>query len=574
MKKITKISIALFTTLAPISTVLVACKNTTDEKKKETPGYQAGFLKQESSKNQMILSVLNTYLETFYANDLKNTTIDTAIENKDNKLYKDLYDIFKYYATTKLNLDAQIFWNLKYELIKIGIDTKNYNPAPSKLPTEEEFIFLMKNSKFLSLNLRLELQKLLISKLYLLKSRDEFKKLSNNEHGIDKYQLSLEEEMKKESTSQLKKDIYNSLDLTSDNLYLMKYLIENPLVQKWSFIDDRDMNLRIGQANVSTFEDFNNLASYNPSKKVQYDYNPVAKNPEFLLNTGSSEAVDLKTLRAYSGLLSNTENSGDLDNSLYAIRKAQSPIFGFVDPKTKKVYDQDYFKFAKILAKEKNIPKIKATVELKTKEGKEENLKVFSAKDIEFDGLKRDNSNEKLFTKSLTLDSDSKVYTLQFEINGLLTFSGQFLRVPIKLSVKELGKRHYYEFNSDLEYKNNKFEDQTKENAYNLDKYPTFVDMIKNNKIDAAYSIKIAPMYLSKSTKNSKGEQIDKKLLTFEQTPWLDKEQQNILTNNIIVSKGNSLFREANKYILDNLGFKLKDLNPIVLELFKVEGLI
>ncbi|CRH45506.1 Uncharacterised protein [Mycoplasmopsis arginini] len=90
----------------------------------------------------------------------------------------------------------------------------------------------MEHSKFLSLNYRLELEKLLVSKIYLLKSRQEFKTLANNENGLDKYQVSLAEDMKKDSTTKLKKDIYASLDFSADNLYLIKYLVENPLIQK------------------------------------------------------------------------------------------------------------------------------------------------------------------------------------------------------------------------------------------------------------------------------------------------------------------------------------------------------
>ncbi|SYV89623.1 Uncharacterised protein, partial [Metamycoplasma alkalescens] len=79
----------------------------------------------------------------------------------------------------------------------------------------------------------MELEKLLISKLYLLKSREEFKKLSNNDKGQDKYQVSLDAEIKKEEKNSTKKDLYNALDLSSSNLYLIKYLVENPIIQKW-----------------------------------------------------------------------------------------------------------------------------------------------------------------------------------------------------------------------------------------------------------------------------------------------------------------------------------------------------
>ncbi|MGX9389201.1 HinT-interacting membrane complex lipoprotein P60 [Mycoplasma sp. 327] len=576
MKKLSKVLLSLSPLIFSGVPLLVSCANNKSQNNAETPGYQSGFLKQQTSKNQMILSVVDTYLEKFYVNDLKNINqkdkIAYAIENKNNQLHKDLYDLFKYYASVSLNTDAQKFWNLKHDFIRLNIDTKDYNPAPENIPSEDEFIFLMKNSKFLQENLRLELEKMLVSKIYLLKSRDEFKKLSVNQNGLDKYQVSLEEEIKKDSTTLLKKDIYDALDFSSNNLYLIKYLLENPLIQRWSFTDTKDMNLRIGKANISTFNDFNDLASYNPKKTQQYDYNPVAKYPEYILKTGASEGFELKTLRAFNGIVANSETTGDLSNSFYTAKKFTSPVFGFVDPKTKKVLDQDYFKLAKILAQEKKLPKIKATASLKSKQDKEENLKVFNAKDIEFEGLTRQNDNEKVFTKEITLED--KKYTLMFELKDSITFSGQILRAPMRLSIKELGSRHYYDFSAELEYKDKKFIDQTNANDYNLDKYPTFIDVINDKKIDASYVIKLAPLYLSKKVKNLKNEIVDKKIFTFENTPWNDATQQSIIANYIVVSKGNTLFREANKYIIDNLGFKLTELNPIVLELFKVEGLI
>ncbi|AZZ65630.1 hypothetical protein DMC14_002445 [Metamycoplasma phocicerebrale] len=569
---------ALPLSVLPVAPLVVACNNSSSKSKKETPGYQIGFLKEITSKNQIILSVINTYLEVFYDNEVKSVSKDNKdkllylIEKKDSQFHKDLYNLFKFYANAKLDSDPQFFWNLRQNFIKLNIDVSSYEPAAANLPTEDNFIFLMKNSKFLANNIRLEIEKLLISKIYLLKFRDEFKKLSVNDKGLDKWQVSLEKEMKKDSTSSLKKDTYDSLDFSASNLYLIKYLIESPLIEKWSFTDDQDMNLRIGKANVSNFNDFNTLASYNSSGKPKYDYNTVAKHPEYLLNTGESEGFDIKLLKAYKGILSNVETSGDLSNSLYAMRRQKSPVFGFIDPKTKRVYDQDHFKLSKILKQEDKLPALKASAQLKQKQGQEDKLKSITAKDIEFDGLNRDPKDEKLFTKTITVDS--KQYTLEFKVRDTITFSGEILRVPMTLSVKELGARHFYDFNSELEYKSKAFIDQTEGKNYNLDKYPTFIDMIKDNKIDASYVVKIAPSYIKKTIKNLKGENEDKKVFTLEQTPWNSNEQQDILANTIVLNKGNTLFREVNKYILDHLGFKLENLNKTVLELFKTEGLL
>lgn len=583
MKKKSIILTTMLSSLLPITSVIsISCNNPNSDSKTENSGFQINFLKEPASKNQIIQQLLDVYLNIFYENDLKDISgnnndekILKAIGDTNSNLHKDLYDVFKQYAAKKLEENPQIFWNLKFDFIRLDIDATNFNPSPKEIPKPEDFIFIMKNSKPLQLNWRLEIEKLLISKLYLLKSREEFKKLSNNDKGQDKYQVSLDAEMKKDETSSTKKDIYNALDLSSSNLYLIKHLVENPIIQKWSFTDNQDMNLRNGQANVSKFEDFNNLASYTSSDKVQYNYNPVAKHPEFIIATGSSENAKLDELRAFKGIEQNTNTSGNLANTLDAIKNTKSPIFGFVNPNTNQVWDQDYFKFANILESQKELPKIKPTNQLNGKIGKEEELKNSDAKDIEFDSLERDSKNEKLFTKEISINGNGK-YTLLYEINGDLVFSGENLRVPMRLSVKGLGKRHFYDFNAILNYDGTKFEADTKANKINLDKFPKQINMIKNGTIDAAYVVKIAPMYILKEVDDEKepGKKVNKGFLTFDQTPWNDEKEQSKIANHIIVSKGNELFREANKYILDNLGFKLVDLHPIVLDIFKAEGIL
>ncbi|ENY69168.1 Hypothetical protein, predicted lipoprotein [Metamycoplasma auris 15026] len=589
MKKHLITKLVLATSILPTFGLIAAScqKENTSSIKNETPGYQDSFLKEPVSRNQVVLELLDFYLNTFYKNDLSKVAAKTneervlkAIDDKKSKLHKDLYDVFKPYAAKKLEENPQVFWNLKHEFIKLGITTDSFNPTPDTIPTDEQFILILKNSKALSLNWRLEVQKLLISKLYLLKSREEFRSRSVNSKGLDKYQVSLESEMKKDSTAKSKKEIYEALDLSAKNLYLVKWLVENPIVEKWAFTDDQDMNLRVGTANVSNFKDFNDLASYTSDNKVKYNYNPVAKNKEFIIATGTSEAMNgsskLEELRAYSGIQQNTATSGDLNNTFDALKKTKSPIFGFLNPNTNQVLDQDYFKFVSILEKEDKLPKIKASAQLTAKASKLKKDDKLSAEDIEFEKLTRDNSNKNKFTKDLDMNGGTpNKYKLIYEIMGDITYDGiKNISVPMRLSVESLGKRHYYDFTSILEKKESKFESDNKDLKFNLDKYPKTVNMIKDNKIDAAYVIKIAPLFVSNKQKDKDGKEIEKGKLTLDKTPWEKPEEQSKIANHIVVSKGNELFREVNKYIQDNLGIKLKDFDPVILDIFKQEGLI
>ncbi|SYV89625.1 Uncharacterised protein, partial [Metamycoplasma alkalescens] len=92
----------------------------------------------------------------------------------------------------------------------------------------------------------------------------------------------------------------------------------------------------------------------------------------------------------------------------------------------------------------------------------------------------------------------------------------------MRLSVEGLGKRHFYDFNAILNYDGTKFVVDERGNNINLDKFPKQINMIKNGTIDAAYVVKIAPMYILKEVDDEKepGKKVNKGFLTFDQTPW------------------------------------------------------
>ncbi|AXE60518.1 hypothetical protein DA803_00175 [[Mycoplasma] phocae] len=565
----------------PILAVAASCTNSTDNG--ANAGYQSRILKETITKNKILTKIADTYLESFYENEL--TLANTAEAKKDPILFlmtdattstlnAKTRELFKYYAAIKLKEDPQFFWNLKSQFINANVDTNNFDPTPYVIPNDQQLNFILKNSEVITNSIRLELQKMLLVQVYFLKDRAEYKKLANNENGLDKYQLSLKAEIDKKDTPTSRKDLYNSFNFADDNLYLVKYLVDNPMIESWSFTDDRDMNLRLGQANISTFDDFNNLAKYQPSGVEQYEFNPTASANDHLIMTGSSEGFDLKNLRAYKGFIKNATNAGDLSTSLTSLQNELSSIFGFVDPKNNVVYSQDSFKFSKILAQEKNNPKIQATNALNEK-AKTDKLTSFDSGDFTFEGLTQDSTNKSLFTKQINVDN--KNYTLVFEQRGTITFDGQSLTVPMHLSVRELPNRHFYEFKSKLEYNaaTKTFSGMQQLPEFNLDKYPTSVDVVKDNKIEAQYVVKVAPLYTNKKFKDAEQKDVDRKVFSFDLTPWANVSEQTIIANNIIAANTASLFREAVKYFKE-LGFRfdLKNINQDVLDTLKIEGLI
>ncbi|AZG68665.1 HinT-interacting membrane complex lipoprotein P60 [Mycoplasma struthionis] len=573
--------LGLLTSLVPLAVLPIAASCSTKKENKTTSaGFQESVLKQNLTKNNILTRVSNQFLETFYGNEVATLTEDekasdpikVLINKPSSQLFNDIKKVFKFYADQKLKENPQFFWSLRSNYINANVDTTDFNPTPFAIPTDDQLKFMLNNSEFIETDIRLDLQKRLLVYNYLLKNRDEYRNLANDSSGRDLYQLSLKDEMNKKETADSVKDLYNALNFQDNSLYLIKYLIDNPKLEEWSFTDDRDMNLRWGQANVSSFAEFNALASYNPSATPQYDFNPPIKNPDLLIATGSSEGQDvLKTLLAYKGLTANT-SSGELSGTLANVKADLSSVFGFVDPRTNRVYSQDSFKFAKILAQVGKPPKAKKDGSFDSKLS-EKKLDTLAAEDIQFEGLNRDSINKNLFTKQITVDQTT--YTLQYKINALITFDGQAVTIPVRLSVKELGARNYYDYSAKLKYteSSNSVSEVDLPN-FNLDKYPQTVDMIKDNKIQAKYVIKISPLYRTETVKEG-DQDVSKEVLTFNGTPWESATQQENIALTIATNDADNLYREAVKYF-KFLGFKFDEqkMNRNVTDILKIEGLI
>lgn len=582
MTKKIRLLTAIAMPLAVLPLIASSCKKEKEDSQQNS-GYQKRVLKDSLTKNRVLTWLTDIYISEFYKSEIESYAknfkdkdkIEYIVSNFSNSaLTKDLYELFKYYATNRVASDPQFFWNLKSLFINAKIDTTNYNPAAFSIPSEQEFKFIFKHSNQIAANIRLELQKMLLAKLYLLKNRPELKKIANDSNGLDKAQVALHNKMSKKDAPINEKELYEALNFADDSLYLMKYLVENPIIENWEFNDKRDMNLRWPKSYINSIEGFNKLASYNPSTKPEYGHNEAAKNPEQLINSGSMEGDVLKSLLAYKGIVKNSNTSGDLGGNLDSIKKDLSSVYGFVDPYSKKVYSQESFLLAKILAQEINHPKAKATETLQSKASKGE-LKSFDYKDYEFDGLTKDSKDNYQYTKTITLGS--KQYTLRFSQKGSISFDGNFLTIPMNLTVDGLGKRNFYEFNAKLEYNKNtkKFESIKQDVAYNLKQNPQKINVTKDNSITAQYVVKISPLYLTKKVKDYNGKEVTKQVLTFDETPWATKEKQEIIANNIVTANFESLYKTAVKYI-NELGFKLNvsETNKSVYDILKVEGLV
>ncbi|WP_412031749.1 HinT-interacting membrane complex lipoprotein P60 [Metamycoplasma buccale] len=570
MSKLKLLTASLMTTaLAPTALIAAACNKTTSDK----AGLQKQILKKTITKNQIITSITNLYLQEFYKNDLQKLTkaeleskdvILKALNNKTTDLYKEIYELFKIYAYQQLDKNPQFFSNLKQDFIDANIDTTNFSPSPFQMPTEEQFNFMINKGEYISTNIRTELQKMLVTRNYLLKDRAELRALANDKDGDDKVKKTVK--IDKDKTPTLEKEIHESLNFKDNNLHLLEYLVRNPISQTWGFTDNRDLQVRREKGKVSTFDEFNALAKYNPDNKPLYETNQKAKHPEMVLNTGDSEGYDIKNLNAYKGFEKAKSGTADLDYTLAAIKNQKSSIFGFVDPNTSKVYSMDSFKFASILEQEKETSKVNFTSQAKTDldNGKKTNI---TAEDLELEGTTKTKEGDKyVFTKTVTVNS--KTYTLEYRVDSINydLKKSKDVQAKFTLTVKELEKRNVFEFTASLK----NFEKETKGTEFNLFKYPKSVDMLKTDgkSFDAKYITKIVPSW-------TKNETTKKMELSFRDTPWNTDEKIKKIANNLLLLDLSALFKSAVKYYKE-LGFQIDEtnINEEIKSMLKQEGIL
>ncbi|SFW06148.1 Uncharacterised protein [Chlamydia abortus] len=135
-----------------------------------------------------------------------------------------------------------------------------------------------------------------------------------------------------------------------------------------------------------------------------------------LVNSGDQN-VNLEQLRGYKGVISATSGSGELDTTIGGLKYIKTPIFGFVDPNSNKVYSENTFEFNKLVNAVKDRPKPEVEDAAKTKiiSGDQKNI---NDKDIKIDGTTKKEADGKVtFEKTFTLGS--KNYTLIYRIKSL-----------------------------------------------------------------------------------------------------------------------------------------------------------
>ena len=174
------------------------CKNSSkvEGNADNNAAYQETVIKKKLSLNKILIDVTSTVLyETYFEGNIdllpeaqrKNPdeAILKTILNKSTQLSKDFFELFKLFINKKLDSDKQYFSNLRNTFAKANLDVTSFDPAVFNIPNDSEQEFIIKNSNWLEENIRLEIQKQLIIKGYLLKNTESLKKITKNKDGLD-----------------------------------------------------------------------------------------------------------------------------------------------------------------------------------------------------------------------------------------------------------------------------------------------------------------------------------------------------------------------------------------------------
>ena len=161
------------------------CKNSSkvEGNADNNAAYQETVIKKKLSLNKILIDVTSAVLyETYFEGNIDllpeaqrkspDEAILKTILNKSTQLSKDFFELFKLFINKKLDSDKQYFSNLRNTFAKANLDVTSFDPAVFNIPNDSEQEFIIKNSNWLEENIRLEIQKQLIIKGYLLKNTE------------------------------------------------------------------------------------------------------------------------------------------------------------------------------------------------------------------------------------------------------------------------------------------------------------------------------------------------------------------------------------------------------------------
>ncbi|QJG66963.1 HinT-interacting membrane complex lipoprotein P60 [Mycoplasma phocoenae] len=561
-KKIFYYSLASLSALAPLVAAPVVSCTKTDPLDKNIRGKQNTILKSQATKNNILEQVSNGWIMSLYSSELKN--IDSKVkdklaklfENKNSAYYKDFKTFFDIYTERSLKNNPQHFKILKQELLTNGVNVLEFNPVMNQKMTDDDMEFLYKNSSKLSNGVRTQIHKMMTVYNYLTKSRNEAMNFTINQ--ATKNDISLEK-IDTKDYSEYDKERFELLDLASADVFLVKYLLDNKLVESWSFKRKENAQLWQNHAEINSIEQYNELIKNN---EIKYT---TAKNESLKIGLKNNELDDL---RGYNGIVKFTGTAADkLSYSNYWIKNNKHLVHGFIDPNSSNIYSMNNLHFNQIV-----IDSIQTKPEFKLKDSSKDKKDGFTKEDFEVTGWDYD-STKKEFTKKYS----EKTFKLIIDRVEKINFENKNkeletnITLTIKLSAPELGEDSTFVYTDELFDKK-----ATTQTEFEQEKFPSTVNLFvkSSNELKGEYLIKIVPV-TKKITVKENNKDVSKNKATLENTLWGETKNKDLLVKNIINNDLDNLYKQASKYY-SKLGFGIQkdSIDKTIIDFLKVENLI
>ncbi|QJR44376.1 HinT-interacting membrane complex lipoprotein P60 [Mycoplasma miroungirhinis] len=548
MKKSLFLSLLTVSTIAPSVAIAAISCATSDPLALNERGKQESVLTSPETKTFILQNVADNLITNIYSSEIQSKTKDnikTLYENKTSQFYKDFKKFFDIFAKRQLDQNGQYFVNLRQDLLNNNVDVIDFNPVGWEMLNEQQMDFLFNNSEKLSQSIRLEIEKMIVVYNYLLQNRQEVLSITKDEQNNDK-------SLQKVDSSKFNdedKRRFNSLDKTAKDVYLIKYLLDNKLVESWSFQREENVQLLQGHALINDESTYNKLIQNNNLKYKVVD--------DLSLLVHGSDNIDLTKLRGYNGVHKFTDSPvGDMNYDNYSLETKDYTVEGFVSTFNNGIYSVKQLTFnSYVLDKLKTKPVISLKEDAKQKT-------FFSSEDFTVSGFNYD-TNAKIFTKIV----DDITFNFKFSrIES--TNDGNNIRLTIELSVPNLGNKAKYVFSTELK---NKVSTAIRE--FDQFELPKFVDFYnpQSKHIEGKYIIKIAP----KMIKQTSDKQETKYLSTLDQTPWNSNEEKEKLALNIVFLDYLSLYKTVVKYFKElGVGINTEGMDKIIIDFLKAEDLL
>ncbi|MGP1451456.1 MAG: HinT-interacting membrane complex lipoprotein P60 [Metamycoplasmataceae bacterium] len=253
--------------LALIPTVAISCGI---EKDSSTLSAQKNFLNEKARKAEMESLWTKNTISSLYGLDFTKDPLayEKAMNDKNHKLFKDAYKIFKLYWRSKIASDSQFFLKKEVDWKVEGIQFYKWNNGKfektnfsikevkeDQVPTEEQFLTLWNTGQT---KIRDEVEKfILVDKYLTLENVDQLKKIDKD------YEK-------------------NSKEYVNKNYNLLKYVINKKPSQLW----------------LGSTTSENGVAGkiqYNPSIKGYEDFNKYVKDAQKAKKMNLEQVADLSS---------------------------------------------------------------------------------------------------------------------------------------------------------------------------------------------------------------------------------------------------------------------------------------